>query len=51
MYSATDAVLATIDFAKGSLEDGIVKSPPSRDGTRLPLCWPSPLRGYDLTST
>jgi hypothetical protein len=51
MYSATDAASAAVDFAKGSLEDGVVNSPPSRDAARLPMCSPSPLRGYGSTPT
>jgi hypothetical protein len=51
MYSATDAASAAVDFAKGSLEDGIVNSPPSRDAARLHVCSPSPLLGYGSTPT
>jgi hypothetical protein len=51
MYSATDTASAAIDFAKGNVEDGVVNSPPSRDGARLPVCSPSPLRGYGSTPT
>jgi hypothetical protein len=51
MYSATDAASAAVDFAKDSLEDGVVNSPPSRDAARLPVCSPSPLRGYGSTPT
>jgi hypothetical protein len=51
MYSATDAASAAIDFAKGNVEDGVVNSPPSRDAARLPVCSPSPLRGYGSTPT
>jgi hypothetical protein len=51
MYSATDAASAAVDFAKGSLEDGVVNSPPSRDAARLHVCSPSPLRGYGSTPT
>jgi hypothetical protein len=49
MYSATDAASATIDFAKGNVEDGVVNSPPSRGAGRSPICSPSPLRGCDWT--
>jgi hypothetical protein len=49
MYSATDVASAAVDFAKGSMEDGIVNSPPSRDAVRLPVYSPPPLRGYGLT--
>jgi hypothetical protein len=51
MYSATDAASAAVDFAKGSMEDGVVNSPPSWDAARLPVCLPSPLREYGLTPT
>jgi hypothetical protein len=49
MYSATDVASAVVDFAKGNVEDGVVNSPPSRDAARLPVCSPSPLRGYGST--
>ena len=49
VYSAIDATCATIDFAKGNIEDGVVNSPPSRGAGRLPVCSPSPLRGCDWT--
>jgi hypothetical protein len=45
MYSATDAASATVDFAKGNVEDGVVNSPPSCGAGRSPVCLPSPLRG------
>jgi hypothetical protein len=51
MYSAINVALAAIDFAKGNVEDGIVNNPPSRDAARLPVCSPSPLRGYGSTPT
>jgi hypothetical protein len=51
MYSETDATSAAVDFAKGSLEDGVVNSPPSWNAARLPVCSPSPLRGYGSTPT
>jgi hypothetical protein len=51
MYSATDAASATVDFAKGNVEDGVVNSPPSRGAGRSPICSPSPLRGCDWTPT
>jgi hypothetical protein len=51
MYSATDAASVAVDFAKGNVEDGVVNSPPSRDAARLPMCSPSPLRGYGSTPT
>jgi hypothetical protein len=51
MYSAIDAASAAVDFTKGSVEDGVMNSPPSRDATRLPMCSPSPLRGYGSTPT
>jgi hypothetical protein len=47
MYSASDAASAAVDFAKGSVEDGVVNSPPSRDVARLPVCLSSPLRDMD----
>jgi hypothetical protein len=50
MYLATDAASATVDFAKGNV-DGVVNSTPSRDAPRLPICSPSPLRGYGLIPT
>jgi hypothetical protein len=51
MYSATDVAFATVDFAKGNVEDGVINSPPSRGAGRLPVCSPSPLRGCDWTPT
>jgi hypothetical protein len=51
MYSATDAASTAVNFAKGSLEDGVVNNPPSRDAARLPMCSPSPLQGYGSTPT
>jgi hypothetical protein len=51
MYSAIDVASAAVDFAKGNVEDGVVNSPPSRDAARLPMCSPSPLRGYGSTPT
>jgi hypothetical protein len=51
MYSATDAASAAVDFAKDNVEDGVVNNPPSRDVVRLPVCSPSPLRGYGSTPT
>ena len=51
MYSAIDAASATVDFAKGNLEDTVVNSPPSRGTFRLLVCSPSPLRGCDWTPT
>jgi hypothetical protein len=51
MYSATDAASASVNFAKGNVEDGVVNSPPSRDVARLPVCPPSPLQGYGSTPT
>jgi hypothetical protein len=49
MYSATDATSATVDFAKGNVEDGVVNSPLSRGANRSLVCSPSPLRGCDWT--
>ena len=46
IYSTTNATSVAINFAKGSLEDGVVNSPPSWDAARLPVCSPSPLQGY-----
>jgi hypothetical protein len=51
MYSATDAASAAVDFAKGSVEHGVVNSPLNWDAARLPVCLPSPLRGYGSTPT
>jgi hypothetical protein len=51
MYSATDAAFATVDFAKGNVEDGVVNSPSSRGVGRSPVSSPSSLRGCDWTST
>jgi hypothetical protein len=51
MYSATDVASATVDFAKGNVEDSVVNSPPSRGTGRSPVCSPSPLRGCDWTPT
>jgi hypothetical protein len=51
MYLATDAASAAVDFAKGNVEDGVVNSPTSRDAARLPICSPSPFRGYGSTPT
>jgi hypothetical protein len=51
MYSETDAASAAVDFAKGTVEDGVVNSPPSWDASRLPVYSPSPLRGYGSTPT
>jgi hypothetical protein len=51
MYSATDAASVAVDFAKGNMEDGIVNNPPIWDAARLPVCSPSPLRGYGSTPT
>jgi hypothetical protein len=45
MYSATDAVFATVDFAKDNVEDGVVNSPPNHGVGRSPVCSPSPLQG------
>jgi hypothetical protein len=50
MYSATDAASAAIDFAKGNVEDGIVNSPPSRDATRLPVCFAITIAGIWIDS-
>jgi hypothetical protein len=50
MYSETDATSAAVDFAKGSLEDGVVNSPPSWNAARLPVCSPSPLRDFTYSS-
>jgi hypothetical protein len=41
------AASATVDFAKGNVEDGVVNSPPSRGAGRSPVCSPFPLRGCD----
>jgi hypothetical protein len=49
MYSAIDVASAVVDFAKGSVEDGVVNSPPSQDVARLPVYSPSLLRGYGST--
>ena len=43
MYLVTDATLATVDFAKGSMEDVVVNCSPSRDAARLPMYLQSPL--------
>jgi hypothetical protein len=51
MYSATDAASATVDFAKGNVEDGVVNSPPSRGAGRSPVYSPSPLQGCNWTPT
>jgi hypothetical protein len=51
MYSAVDATSATVDFAKGNVEDGVVNSPPRRGVGRSPVCSPSPLQGCDWTPT
>ena len=45
MYSATNAASATIDFAKGNVEDGVVNSPPSCGAGRSLVYSPFPLRG------
>ena len=42
--SATDVVLAAIDYLKGNIDDGVVDSPPSRGPERTPLYSPSPLK-------
>ena len=44
LCSATDAASAAIDFSKGSVEDGVVDSPPSRAFMKTPVCSPSPLK-------
>ena len=49
LCSATDAASAAIDFSKGSVDDGVVDSPPSRGPVRTPICSPSPLK--QATST
>jgi hypothetical protein len=49
MYSATDATSATVDFAKGNVEDGVVNSLPNRGTSRSPVCSPSLLRGCNWT--
>lgn len=44
MCSATDAASAAIDFKKGSVDEGVVDSPPSRGPAITPVCSPSPLK-------
>ena len=44
LCSATDAASAAIDFSKGSVDDGVVDSPPSRGSAKTPVCSPSPLK-------
>ena len=51
MYLATNAALTVVDFAKGSVEDGVVNSLPSWDVVRLLVCSPSTLYRYGSTPT
>ena len=44
MCSAKNTASATLDFSKGSVEDGVVNSPPSQGVVKTPLCSLSPLK-------
>lgn len=44
MCSRIDAPSTAIDFSKGSVDDGVVDSPPSRGPVRTPVCSPLPLK-------
>jgi hypothetical protein len=50
MYSANDVVSATVDFAKGNVDDGGDDNPPSCSVGRTSVYSPSPLQGGQPTS-